>query len=128
MTHRAAKHRRVPANDNPLWPWRGVCAACGADMGPVRDSARCVACLTGERVATPAEDALWAMLLEERESSSTASEGNGGPRRLAALWRNFVYALTRPATRGMNLLCASPSSTRKASTVETKGAFTSSGN
>jgi hypothetical protein len=65
----ADRRHQLPANDNPLWPWRGICAACGADMGPVRDSTRCRDCLAGERVAsTPEQDALWAMLLEKCET------------------------------------------------------------
>ncbi len=67
MTRLADGHCRVPANDNPVWHWRGICKACRADMGPVRDSSRCLDCLAGERAAsTPAEDALWAGLLRGR--------------------------------------------------------------
>ena len=59
---------RVPANDNPLRSWRGICAACGADMGPRRDARYCRSCLVGERHAsTPAQDALWALLLVKPE-------------------------------------------------------------
>ncbi len=68
MIHMADRHRRVPANDKPLQIWRGICAACGADMGPRRDARYCRSCLGGERHAsTPAEDALWALLLVEPE-------------------------------------------------------------
>jgi hypothetical protein len=56
---------RVPANDNPLWPWGGICTACGADMGPVRDSRECLDCLHGEQITTTAApDPLWTVVLE----------------------------------------------------------------